>query len=367
MRGINRVLKERPDKVVFASFNGDAYSDNPRAISEALHHERPNLELVWLIKNPSEKRDILPSYVRCVRFRSVRALYALATARVWVDNTTKAPYVYKSPSQFYMQTWHGDRGFKTMLLDSPNYLMGRRMVERECDLILTGSAHAERVYRSAFKYEGNFLRHGSPRNDLLIKNDQDRKASVRSALGIPQGAKVLLYAPTYRHEDAACFRAQTVELDVASTLDALERGGACWVCLLRGHSKVRGLKGAGDDPRVLDANSWEDMAELLLIADMLVSDYSSSVGDFALTGRPILLFQPDFARFRGERTFYFDMDASPFWIARDQAALEERIEKLTPEASNQNDREILAFFGACETGDATSAAVRAILDAIDAK
>ena len=109
------------------------------------------------------------------------------------------------------------------------------------------------------------------------------------------------------------------------------------------------------------------MAELLLVADLLISDYSSSVGDFALTGRPIILFQPDHMLFSSERTFYFDIDASPFWIARDQTALEARLFSLSAEDSARNDQEILDFFGAYETGEATKAAVHAILDNLDRK
>jgi CDP-glycerol glycerophosphotransferase len=152
---------------------------------------------------------------------------------------------------------------------------------------------------------------------------------------------------------------------VSSALDVLELGSERWVCLLRGHTKVRGLHGVEDDPRVQDASPWADMAELLQIADLFISDYSSSVGDFALTGRPIVLFQPDYALFSDERTFYFELDSSPFWIARDQAALEARLQNLSPEASARNDQEILNFFGAYETGNATKSAVQAILDSIE--
>ena len=366
MRLLNAALGEKPNKVVLASFNGSAYSDNPRAISEALNVARPGLDLVWLFEEPETKRGAAPPYVRCVRFGSARALFELATARVWVDNTTKPPYAYKSPRQFYLQTWHGDRGFKTMLMDSPNYQKGRRMVEADCDLITTGSAHAERVYRGAFNYRGAFLRCGSPRNDLHFRADPDRVARVRAALSIPEGAKVLLYAPTYRRDAALSHAAQATEMDVASALNALEERGERWVCLMRGHTKVRGLQAAGGDARILEASGWEDMAELLLVADILISDYSSSVGDFALTGRPVVLFQPDRERFSGDRTFYFDIDASPFWVARDQAALEARLRGLSPEDAAENDREILRFFGAYETGSATEQAVSAILEHLGA-
>jgi CDP-glycerol glycerophosphotransferase len=366
MRLINAALREKPNKVALSSFNGSAYSDNPRAISEALHAARPELDLVWLFEDPEKKRGAAPAYVRRVRFGSARALYELATARVWVDNTTKPPYVFKSPRQFYLQTWHGDRGFKTMLMDSPNYPEGRRMVEAECDLITTGSAHAERVYRSAFNYKGKFLRCGTPRNDLLFHPDPDRVARVRAALNIPEGAKVLLYAPTYRRDAARSHEAQAAEMDVTGALNALEALGGRWVCLTRGHTKVRGLKTANEDTRIIEASGWEDMAELLLAADVLISDYSSSVGDFALTGRPIILFQPDREHFSGDRTFYFDIDASPFWVARDQEALEARLRELSPEDAAENDREILRFFGSYETGNATEQAVSAILDHLGA-
>ncbi len=366
MRLINAALGVKPDKVILTSFNGIAYSDNPRAISEALCAARPGLDLVWLFEEPDKKRGVAPPYVRRVRFGSARALYELATARVWVDNTTKPPYVYKGTKQFYLQTWHGDRGFKTMLMDSSNYPKGRRMVETDCDLITTGSAHAERVYRGAFNYRGAFLRCGSPRNDLLFRVDPDRVARVRAALGIPEGANVLLYAPTYRRDAASSHAAQAAEMDVTGALNALEEGGECWVCLMRGHTKVRGLQAASGDARILEASGWEDMAELLLAADVLISDYSSSVGDFALTGRPVILFQPDRERFSGDRTFYFDIDASPFWVARDQVALEARLRRLSPEAAAENDREILRFFGAYETGNATEQAVSAILEHLGA-
>lgn len=363
MRAVNLLFREDPRKVVLASFNGCAYSDNPRFLSEALYAARPDLKLVWLFERPKAKRAVAPDYVRRVAFSSPRALYELATAAVWIDNTTKPRFVYKSPRQFYLQTWHGDRGFKTVLRDSPNYGAGRRLVEQACDLMLTGSAHFERVARSSFGYTGRLLKCGSPRNDLLFENDPARAASVRAALALPEGARVLLYAPTFRREAAQSGSAQPAGLSVPGALDALTRStGEAWVCLARGHSKVRGLSGLADDPRVVDASGWEDMAELLLVADVLVTDYSSSAGDFALTGRPILLYQPDHDSFSGERTFYFDVQASPFHIARDQAALYRMLEGITAEAATRNDRDILAFFGAYETGKATEAATDAVLE-----
>ena len=362
MQLVNRIFGEESGKVVLSSFNGSAYSDNPRTLSEALHAVRPDAKLVWLFQNPDGERKIAPSYVCCVKYGSLRAIFELATAAVWVDNTTKPPYIYKSSRQFYLQTWHGDRGFKTILLDSPNYDKGRRLVEQECDMMLAGSRHFEHVATSSFGFTGPILKCGSPRNDLLFQNDPDLVREIRSKIGLPEGAKVLLYAPTFRRAAASSHDAQLVEMDISGALDVLTHvSGSRWVCLARGHSKVQGLSGLSEDARVIDVSRWDDMAELLLIADFLVTDYSSSVGDFALTGRPIVLFQPDHASFSGERTFYFDVDASPFYIARDQAALEAHLKAVTPEVAAQNDRDILEFFGAYEAGFATKAAIHEII------
>jgi len=105
---VNKIMGVNGNKIVFISFGGKSYSDNPRAISEKLHEMYPEFEIVWLFNNPEEKRKVVPDYVQCVKAGSYRALKELATAKFWVDNFCKPLYTYKSKKQVYIQTWHGD-------------------------------------------------------------------------------------------------------------------------------------------------------------------------------------------------------------------------------------------------------------------
>ena len=113
MRLCHGLLGVKGNRVFFSSFKGRSYSDSPARISEALHALRPDAELVWQLKRPEEA----PDYVRVVRPRSLSALRAISTSRCLVDNFNRQQYMQKFPDQKYVQTWHGDRGFKKMLFD----------------------------------------------------------------------------------------------------------------------------------------------------------------------------------------------------------------------------------------------------------
>ena len=350
MRAAHRLRGVKPGTVFFSSFHGRTYSDSPRAICEALHALRPDLDIVWQLSEPPED---LPGWIRVVRPHTVRALSEISTARCIVDNFNRPVYMLKFGGQMYVQTWHGDRGFKKILLDlndGVDYPDGRQM-----DLAVSGSDFGTRVFRSAFGYEGEVLEAGMPRNDLLLNPDPDRAARTRAALGVPDGARVLLYAPTFR--DATAGRKQPAGFDLARALAALARGsGDAWVCLARAHDLNAGIGGAGI-PGVTDVTAWPEMNRLLEIADVLVTDYSSSAGDFILTGRPVILYQPDRAAFiADERRMYFDLDACPHLKAEGEEELMDMLSRLDrlPDVSGK----VAAFYGVKETGAAAQAAAQ---------
>ena len=101
---IQRICGIKKKKVVFISFGGKTYSDNPRAISEQLHDMDPNYGIVWLFNDPKSKEKIVPKYVKCVKNNSIKALFELATAGIWVDNFEKPLWTFKSEKQIYIQT-----------------------------------------------------------------------------------------------------------------------------------------------------------------------------------------------------------------------------------------------------------------------
>lgn len=345
------------NSVVFSSFSGKAYSDNPRAISEALHVISPETEIIWLFQSPSTKRNIAPDYIKCLKIHSFQALRALATARVWVDNMPKPLYTKKRRGQFYVQTWHGDRGFKKMLYDAHDHPKGKPILEEQiADLLVSGSVFCEGTYHTGFHYFGEIAKFGSPRNDILLNPSAYKILQLKASLGLHPEDKLLLYAPTMRNASRRQGVKQQIQpIDLLATLDALEnRFGGSYKCLVRCHATQLGLTGFPDSDRIIDLSTYEDMADLLLISDVLITDYSSSASDFALTGRPVILFQDDREGFaKSERTFYFDIEKSPYFVVTGQAELETLIAKLTEENAQKNDKDILGFYHAYETGYAS--------------
>ena len=141
-----------------------------------------------------------------------------------------------------------------------------------------------------------------------------------------------------------------------------EKDSNNWVLLLRAHPAVSGLS-MNSELKAIDVTKYEDMADLLLIADMLITDYSSSAGDYALTGKPIILFQSDYDEFiKTDRTFYFDIDKSPYLVAKTQNELIEIINNITEDKARANCRAILDFYGTYETGNASINVSRLIVD-----
>ena len=349
--------------VVFSSFDFKNYNDNPRAVSEKLHEMCPGARIVWLVRRPAEFRGVVPGYVILRRAISARAFGELACAKFWVDNFSKRPYLrFVRGRQYYINTWHGDRPFKRIVYDTVPPSEYR--LEEDASLLVSGSGYGDRMYRSAFHYKGEILSTGMPRNDALVNADPREARRVREALGIPDGARLLLYAPTFRLINLDTDKRQNTDIDIPRVLDDLEaKTGEKWLCLYRTHYFMPGLNLKTDMSRMVDVTRYREMSDLLLASDVLLTDYSSCAGDFALLRRPILLYQPDREEYAAhDRGLYFDPDTSPFFIARTQEGLTRLIEKLDPEAAAANCDEINAFFESHESGRASEDVCRWIME-----
>lgn len=359
-------LFRKPKSVLFSSFNGKSYSDNPRAISEALHKLDPDAEIVWAFLKPAQKKSIVPEYVRMVNRSDGFAYYReLAAAKVVVSN-----YSFIEPKgkgQRFLQTWHGDRAFKKILYDA-NANRKQELsesIDGFCDLALAGSEYGVSQYRTGFRYKGEVLTVGTPRDDILIHPEAQRIETIRQKLGIQAETKILLYAPTLRWVHIHGQGDQEIQdLDIKRTIQVLEeKDGSQWVCLMRAHPVMSGLFGFETNEKILDVSGFEDMADLLLVADVLITDYSSCAGDFALTHRPIILYQSDRREYREkDRDFYFEMEDSPYMIAENQQELEDWISRLDEETVRKNCDEILRFYKTTESGKAADAAAGRIVE-----
>lgn len=344
----------KKNKVVFCSFNGKAYSDNPKAISEKLHAIAPDTDIVWLFSEPEKKKQIVPAYVKCVTYKSQWTFWKeICTCGVFVTNFI-LPVVDKNKKQYFIQTWHGDKAFKKVLLDATRSFVPEQ-VAGYCDLAVAGSDYGERQYRSAFGYTGNVIKVGTPRNDKLLNSGRDEIEKIKKRLGLSNDVGVLLYAPTIRDQAVHTGVAQRIqEINISATLEVLKKKDKReWVCLVRAHPGAIGLTGIDRADNILNVSDYEDMCDLLLVSDMLVTDYSSTAGDYVLLNRPVILFHSDIEDYsKNTRALYFDVNQSPYFRVKSQKELEKLIEKLDDEMIRANCSAILDFYGDCETGNA---------------
>ncbi|MGI6238075.1 MAG: CDP-glycerol glycerophosphotransferase family protein [Christensenellales bacterium] len=346
MRAANAARGLSPKKVAFSSFKGAAFSDSPRAIAKALHRLRPDADIVFQLRGGADA----PDWVRRVPPHSPKWLYELSTARVVVDNFNRPFFQPKFKGQKYVQTWHGDRGFKRVLYDKDpdgGFPDGERI-----DLAVAGSDFGESMYRTAFRYRGEVLKVGLPRNDALLNAADTFAARKKTDLLLDK--KILLYAPTFR--DSMRGGAYTPNLDIARAVSKLhEITGEDWLCVARAHGENTRVAGA-----MIDRSQYPEMSDLLMAADLLITDYSSCAGDFPLLGRPVILWH---AAQNFERDLYFDIETSPFFVARTEDELYAHFEHL--ERAPENARAILDFFGTCETGRSAEAVAARISEWLD--
>ncbi len=355
------MIRVRPRSVVFSNFGGGGFGCNPKYLTEEILRRDLGWDVVWLV-GPTVDRTGFPPGVRLVDANSLRALCELRAARAWVVNTLAEPWsTRKSPGQFYLQTGHGSFGIKRIGLDAHDTSpRRRRMISRQAvklDLFTSHSAFETRVHADGFGYGGRIRELGHARNDPFFGPRESIADDVRSALGVGAEQRIALHVPSFRADGAA----DALELDYPALQGALSRRfGGDWVSVVRYHPRSRAA-GMTAPPGVIDASAYPDIQELLVAADVAVSDYSSCLFDFLLTGRPGFVHAPDAEDFAVRQGLYFPLSEAPFPVALSAGELVAAIEGF--DADGYADR-IAAFLdrqGSVEDGQAS----RRIVDLLE--
>ncbi|QNP72747.1 CDP-glycerol glycerophosphotransferase family protein [Streptomyces roseirectus] len=312
--GVYAVARTAPlrDTVLYASFSGRQYSDSPRAVYEELLRRGDDLEHIWVVE---DKRAQIPEGVKVIRRWSRDWYEALGRSRYIVTNTHLPHWIRRREGQVIVQTWHGTplkrigHDIDSVQFADRKYLSKVAEETPSWSFLVSPNRFSTPIMKRAFQFDGEILESGYPRNDLLLaKGTEETAAEVRKRIGLPEGKKVVLYAPTWR--DDQFYRAGNYKFDLrVDVKKAREKLGDDHVLLVRKHSNiVDAVPGAGDG-FVFDVSSYPDIAELYLITDILVTDYSSLMFDFANTGRPMLFFTYDLEYYRDQlRGFYFDFE-----------------------------------------------------------
>lgn len=286
------------DAVFFESFFGRNASCNPLALDRAIARQRPDIARYWSVADASVA---VPDGAIAIINGSAEWWRIRGSARLLVVNDWLRKRYRKRRHQTVLQTWHGTMLKRLALSRKGQGLraaLATVLESRRWDILLAQNTHSQRIFRRAYCYFGKIWEEGYPRDDILLTGDD---SAVRARLGVPADVTIVLYAPTWRDD-----RPDRVDhLDVAAFAREL---GPKYVTLIRGHS--RSLL-PGEDvhaPGVIDVTSYPDVSELFLAADALVTDYSSVMFDFTVTGKPLFFFTPDIDHYRETlRGFYFDL------------------------------------------------------------
>ena len=319
-------LLPKQKKVVFVNFFGRGYGDNPKYIAEEIIRQSLPYKLVWLV---NDMQSFFPKKIKKVKYYSLKCRYNLATARVIVSNAKgKLPYI-KSKSQFYIQTWHG--GFPLKYIEkeaeselSVEYVQESKFDSSITDLILSGSDFQTKIIQDSFWYNGEIFKKGIPRNDIFFNSTIESINNLKKDYGFTETHKIVLYAPTFRDDN----NTEAYQLDVNGLLEALrEKTNDTWKLVIRLHPIAESQSSIFEyNENVINGSKYGDPQDLLLISDLLITDYSSTMMDFGIMGKPVLLFAKDLenyvSRCRGLRPIFYQL---PFELCKTNEELQSKV------------------------------------------
>ena len=309
-----------PHLAVFSAYWARGYACNPAAIEAKARALAPGLRTAWVA--PRAYAHTLPPGVRRLEPGSAPYWRALARATYLVNNVNFPARYAKRPGQVHLQTHHGTP-LKRMGLDLQQYPAAARGMDfrrllvhaDRWDFSLSANRHSTLAWERAYPAAFTPLEFGYPRNDVLLTAGPEEVLAARAALGLPEDAIAVLYAPTHRdHLHDAPY-----PLDPARLARLLGPGHVLLVRAHYFHTPPGTSTGAG---RLVDVSAHPSTEELYLASDALVTDYSSALFDYAVLDRPLVVHAPDWEVYRATRGVYFDLlDAPPGHVTRDEDEL----------------------------------------------
>lgn len=304
--------------VMFESFLGKQYSDNPRAIYEYMKEHYPEFKMVW----SADKRYLQvfeEKNIPHIRRFTLKWLFAMARAKYWVTNSRMPLWIPKPKHTVYLQTWHGTP-LKRLAGDMEEVHMPGTSTEKykqnfwkeagKWDYLVSPNAYSTEIFRRAFNFHKEIIESGYPRNDFLYNsNNAETIQAIKEKHALPLDKKVILYAPTWRDNQfygKGRYRFD-LELDLNQMREAL---GDEYIIILRMHYLVaENLDLSAYEGFAYDFSKHEDIRKLYLIADLLITDYSSVFFDYANLRRPMIFYVYDIEEYRDKlRGFYFDFE-----------------------------------------------------------
>ena len=372
---LNEPIEEK--KIVIDNLSGH-FAGHGKYIVEGLLNIRSDLDIVWVSTKPE---IVLPKGVRlCISSDEKQYIYEMETAHIWITSTELlSDKIVKRKGQIYIHTKHwASVTLKRFYFDSSTLIsfskesQKRRSDFEKLDYIITGSEFDEESCKRGFLFDGEFIRAGSPRTDMMFRN-KSQKNEILDRLRVASNKKILLYAPTYRFQTNGNSIDEThvdkdMKIDFFMLKEAIgSRFGGEWVIVLRLHPSVSfEHKEIKEIEYVIDATQYSDEEELCFVCDAMISDYSSIMFEPAFVGKPIFLYAPDKDEYiNKEYDLLIDYDSLPFPIATDNDQLAHNIVCFNEELYKDKVAAFLDYYGVHEDGHASERAAQFISSIID--
>ncbi|MBP1043666.1 CDP-glycerol glycerophosphotransferase family protein [Vagococcus sp. BWB3-3] len=349
------------NKVVVSNFWGRGYGDNPKYICEYLLNTGKDLDIVWLCKKEViiNQNQLFPKGIRLVKTNSFRALIELHTAKIWMDNCRKNFYPPKRKEQFYIQTWHAGFGLKEIEHDI-EALLPKRYVKiakkdsQMCDLLIFEHSNVFPDIQKTFWYDGEIFREGIPKNDIVVNQNPEVQDKVYQYLNLKPHEHIVLFAPTFK---------ETGELNITEQfllrlIEAFEqRFQGIYRLVLRLHpndfEKKEQLFANITTEKVIDGCDFPDMQELLCATEVLITDYSSTIGEMLVSGKRCFLFADDYETYMATKGMKLELTELPFPFAQTEGALVDNVSRFDEEAYRKDVADFISKWDIFESGKAS--------------
>jgi len=343
------------NRILFSSYNGKQFSCNPRYVYEYLLNKYKNdFQYIWVV-GAANKMVNKPRNAVFVRKLSFRYFFYYLTAKIVFSNFGKSFSLPFRNNQFFVETWHAGGAYKKLNKTKlkEHWLEN---ASKEVNLVISSSKTFSTIMaRFLHVPVDKFLECGMPRNDLFYNTNTHVSIKVKKYYGINPDLKIALYAPTFRekYEKGSLGKADIRLLNISGCLDALsKRFKSAFIFVSRMHLSIS-HSSFDDMNSCINATDYPDMQELLCATDVLITDYSSSIWDFSLTGKPCFLYAPDLAQYDRERGFYTPIESWPAILAQSNEELVQNILSFDEESFAERIKKHHEDLGICETGHAS--------------
>lgn len=370
----DRSVGELPltDTIVFYQGTRLGVSDNSKYVLNAIMNERDfdSYRLVWIAHKAEMCKEIESrcTIISLSNFKQV--LDEIRRAKIVIYDDDLPAEFTSSKHQILVSLWHAAINYKRIALDSYEYSFNKyarelfKMSNPIPDFMVAGSQSFIDTGSVAFGYDENvFVKTGLPRNDVLFVSNNKLIKETKTKLGIDLNKKIVLYAPTWRKGN----RADLHSLNPKSVVRSLSRRfGGDWVFLYRGHTFTTTFWNGVEN--AIDVSNYPDSQEIILISDIIISDYSSLIYDAAIANKPVFLYIPDYKRYlKAERGFYIDPSSLPFPISYDNKELLKCFAKFDKNIYLKSVKTHLKETGSFDKGDASLLVVQCIKKVLKSK